>query len=133
MTALINDRNTHFKDGINLPFKMAGNTEIFAGSLVVANAAGFAVPGYAATGLVALGRAEAHIANSSTDGTKDVVVLRKKAFLFANLTADPVVQADMGRPCYIADDQTVCHSAAGKSVAGTVVGLEAGNVWVYIG
>lgn len=134
MAALTADRNTLYKDGEELPFPVAANAVIFAGSLVVANATGYAAPGTAAASLIALGRAEEYVNNNpGADGAKVVRVRRKKAFLFANLVADPVVQADTGKPCYIADDQTVCHTAAGKSIAGTVVGLEAAGVWVHIG
>lgn len=134
MAALIADRNTPYKDGEELPFLMAANVIIFAGSLAVSNATGYAAPGSAATGLIALGRAEEYVNNNpGADGAKTVRIRRKKAFLFANLVADPVVQADVGRDCYIADDQTVCHTATGKSVAGKVMGVEAAGVWVYIG
>ena len=134
MAALTADRNTLYKDGEELPFAVAANAVIFAGSLVAANATGFAVPGTAVATLTALGRAEEYVNNNpGADGAKLVRVRRKKAFLFANLVADPVVQADMGKSCYIADDQTVCHTATGKSIAGTVVGLEPAGVWVHIG
>lgn len=134
MAALTADRNTLYKDGEELPFPVAANAVIYAGALVVSNAAGYAAPGSAAAGLIALGRSEDSISNNpGADGAKVIRVRRKKAFLFANSTTDAVVQADVGRPCYIQDDQTVCHTATGKSVAGTVVGLEAPGVWVYIG
>lgn len=134
MAALTADRNTLYKDGEELPFPVAANAVIYAGALVVANAAGYVAPGSAAAGLIALGRAEDSINNNpGADGAKIIRVRRKKAFLFANSTTDAVVQADTGKPCYIQDDQTVCHTATGKSVAGTVVGLEAAGVWVHIG
>ena len=134
MASLTADRNTLYKDGEELPFPVAANAVIYAGALVVANAAGYAAPGSAAAGLIALGRAEEYIGNNpGADGAKVIRVRRKKAFLFANSATDAVVQADTGKPCYIQDDQTVCHTATGKSVAGTVVGLEAAGVWVHIG
>ena len=134
MAALTADRNTFYKDGEELPFAVAANVVIYAGSLVVANATGYAAPGSAVAGLIALGRAEEYVNNNpGADGAKLVRVRRKKAFLFANSTTDPVVQADIGKSCYIQDDQTVCHTATGKSIAGTVVGLEAAGVWVHIG
>lgn len=134
MAALTADRNTLYKDGEELPFPVAANAVIYAGALVVATAAGYAAPGSAAAGLIALGRAEEYIGNNpGADGAKVIRVRRKKAFLFANSATDAVVQADTGKPCYIQDDQTVCHTATGKSVAGTVVGLEAAGVWVHIG
>ena len=58
MAALTADRNTQRKPGELLPFKLAAGVKIFAGSLVCANASGFAVPGSTAATLTYLGRAE---------------------------------------------------------------------------
>jgi hypothetical protein len=54
-------------------------------------------------------------------------------FYWANSGTDAVVQADLGRTCYIEDDQTVCHTSTGKSSIGTVKALDANGVWVFAG
>ena len=136
MAALTEDRNTPYKDGETIPVPVAAGKKIFAGSLVAANATGYAEPGSTAATLTALGRAESRVDNTNgTDGAASIVVARKRAFRFANLTADAVTQAEMGKDCYIVDDQTVAKTNGGstRSVAGKVLGVEADGVWVYIG
>lgn len=133
MTALAADRNTHFKDAEIVPVPVAAAKKIFAGSLVAANATGFATPGATATTLTYLGRAEETVDNSAgAAGAKTVLVRRNKAFLFANLAADPVTQASFGKVAYIVDDQTVAATDGGgtRSAAGKVVGVESGGVWI---
>ncbi len=124
------DRNTQMKDGELVPFKVATGVTIYAGSLVVANAAGFAAPGSAAAALTYLGRAEETVTNAGADGAVSVLVRRKKMFKWANKAGDLVTQALVGLSCYIEDGQTVRLTAAGTSVAGKVVAVEADGVWV---
>lgn len=132
MTALAADRNTAYQDAETISAPVAASTTIFAGSLVAANASGYAVPGSTATTLTALGRAEESVVNAGSAGDKSVLVRRLKAFKFANDGSDAVVQADLGKTCYITDDQTVSHTSTGKSAAGKVVKLDSDGVWVWI-
>lgn len=127
------DRNTQMKDGELVPVPVAASVKIYAGALVAANATGFATPGAVATTLTYLGRAEEQADNSAgAAGAISVLVRRKKAFKFKNHAADLVVQADLGKVCYIVDDETVAktNGAATRSAAGTVVAVEADGVWV---
>lgn len=126
------DRNTQMKDGELIAVPVAANAKIYAGALMVANAAGYAAPGSAAFSLIYLGRAEESVDNTGgLDGAKTVLVRRGKAFKYKNSGADAVTQAELGRPCYIADDETVAKTSGGtRSVAGIVVGVEADGVWV---
>lgn len=133
MTALTVDRNTPHKDAEIIGFQVGANVKIFGGSLVVANAAGFAVPGLTATTVTYLGRAEESVNNlGGADGAKTVLVRRKKAFKFGNLPADLVTQADVGKNCYIVDDQTVAKTNGGntRSIAGQVLAVEPDGVWI---
>lgn len=135
MAALTQDRNTPLKDAELISFLVAATTKIYAGSLVVANASGYAAPGSVATTLTALGRAEEQVDNTAgANGAKSVNVRRCKAFKFANHGADLVVQADVGKTCYIVDDQTVAktNGTSTRSAAGKVLAVEADGVWVYI-
>lgn len=132
MTALAADRNTAYQDGEMIAVPVAAATTIYAGSLVAANSSGYAVPGSTATTLTALGRAEEQVVNAGSAGDVTVRVRRAKAFKFANDGADAVVQGDLGKTCYITDDQTVSHTATGKSAAGKVVRLDSDGVWVWI-
>ena len=133
MTALVADRNTPMKDGKLISVPLAAGVKIFAGSLVAATATGLATPGATATTLTYLGRAEEQIDNTSgAASAKSVLVRKGEAFKFANLAADPVTQASMGKVCYIADDQTVAltNGGATRSAAGIVIGVEADGVWI---
>jgi hypothetical protein len=133
MAALIADRNTPLKDGKLISVPLAANVKIFAGSLVAASATGLATPGATAATLTYLGRAEEQIDNTGgAASAKSVLVRRGEAFKFANLAADPVTQASMGKVCYIADDQTVAltNGTSTRSAAGIVIGVEADGVWV---
>lgn len=133
MTATTEDRNTHYKDGEELPFPVSAGEICLAGTLAVLNG-GFAEGGTTAVGLIAQGRFEETVDNSAgADGDLIVRIRRKKAFLFANsAAADEIAQADVGADCYIVDNQTVAKTdgAASRSVAGEVVGIETNGVWV---
>jgi hypothetical protein len=128
------DRNTLLTDGEVIAVPVAAGAKIYAGALTVANATGFGAPGSTATTLTYLGRAEEYVDNTAGgDGAVTVRVRRKKAFCWKNAAGDAVTQASLGKPCYIVDDETVSKTNAGgntQSVAGTVIGVDAGGVWV---
>ncbi|MEW6595657.1 MAG: hypothetical protein AB1413_12385 [Thermodesulfobacteriota bacterium] len=131
--ALTADRNTTMKDGELISVPVAANVKIYAGALVAANATGYATPGATATTLTYLGRAEEFMDNTGgADGAKSVLVRRNKAFKFKNSGADAVTQAELGKVCYIVDDETVAktNGTSTRSAAGKVVGLDSDGVWV---
>ncbi|MDW7643445.1 MAG: hypothetical protein SCI25_00220 [Desulfuromonadales bacterium] len=134
--ALSADRNTPMKDGELIAVPVAATAKIYAGSLVVANATGYAAPGSTALNLTALGRAEEYKDNSAgADGALTVLVRRGKAFKFANDGVAPVTQAAVGKTCYIVDDETVAATdgTGTRSAAGTVIAVDSDGVWVEIG
>lgn len=133
MSALTADRNTLSQRADVIGVPVAAGATIFAGSLVVANASGYAAAGSTATGLTYLGRADEYQDNTSgANGAINVRVRRKDAFYWANSSTDPVTQASLGKVCYIVDDQTVSATSGSntQSAAGIVVGLDANGVWV---
>lgn len=133
MTATTQDRNTPLKDGELIVVPVAAGVKIPAGTLVAANAAGYATPGATSATLAYLGMADAGVDNGAgTDGAVGVPVRRGKAFKWANDGGDPVTQASLGRACYIVDNQTVAktHGTNTRSPAGLVVGVDADGVWV---
>lgn len=132
MAALTADRNTPMKDGELISVPVATTKKIFAGSLVAADANGYATPGAVAATLTALGRAEETVDNSAGGNGAKSVNVRRGVFRFANKAGDLVTQALLGKPCYIEDDQTVRLTATGASIAGTVMGVDADGVWVRI-
>lgn len=133
MSALNSDRNTPYREGDVLVLGVAAGAKIFAGSLVCANATGFAVPGSVSTTQTYLGRADVAVNNvDGVDGARGVKILRKKAFHWANHPADLVTQADLGKTCYVVDDQTVAktNGANTRSAAGRVLEVTSSGVWV---
>ena len=132
MVALTSERNTRLRIGDLRLEPVAAAVKIFGGSLVMRNAAGYLTKGATATGCIGVGRAEKTVDN--TAGALGALSLdyRLGSFLFANLAADLVTIADIGKPCFIADDQTVARTdgTATRSRAGIVEGLEATGVWV---
>lgn len=136
MTALTKDRNTPVREGELFSFGVATNVKIFAGSIVMLNATGYATKGATATGQIAAGRAEALADNTGgADGAISVDV-RAGVFKFANSAAgDAITIAEVGDTCYIVDDQTVAKTdgTGTRSAAGKIVGVDSDGVWVRIG
>jgi len=135
MAALTKDRNTPERSGKDFQFPVAAATRIFAGSLVVLDA-GVAKPGAADTGLVAVGRADAHADNSGGSAGDVTVPVRTGVFRFANSAgADEIALADVGADAWIVDDQTVAKTdgTASRSKAGRIMDVDAHGVWVSIG
>jgi hypothetical protein len=133
MAALSAARNTQQRIGENFAFPVKASTTIHQGSLVVLDA-GYAAPGRAATGLIAVGRAE-HSATAVSAGDA-VAEVQRGVFKFANsASADLIAQADVGADCYIVDDQTVAKTSATstRSRAGQIVAVDSDGVWVQIG
>lgn len=136
MAALTNVRDTsEIAQGakyLSLPVK--GATTIFQGSLVALNANGYAVPGAKAADLTAAGRAEETVENKGGDGEL-VIRVSRGVFVFNNTatTENKITQANVLKPCYIEDDQTVTSLADGASVAGTVIRVDEEGVAVEIG
>lgn len=133
MVALSTERNTRARIGDLRVEPMAATVKIWGGSLVMRNAAGYLTKGATATGCVGVGRAEKTVDNTGAAGAVSAEY-RIGLFLFANSTAgDQITIADIGKLCYIVDDQTVAKTdgTATRSRAGIVDGIEAsGAVWV---
>ena len=132
---LTKDRNTPRRPGEVLAVAVAAGAHIYGGSIVAAKAAGYAAPATAAPGLLCLGRAEEEVNNfAGADGAEKVLV-RRGVFQWGNSAdADRITAADIGRTCYMVDDETVAktHAVAARSAAGTVVAVDANGVWVAV-
>lgn len=133
MTALSADRNTPMELGDLRTGAVAAAVKIFAGAIVMRNAAGFLTPGATATGAIGAGRAEARADNSSGGAGAIDARFRPGIFRFANSAAgDLITAAEVGKACWIVDDQTVAKTSATstRSRAGIVRALDATGVWV---
>ncbi len=135
MSALAAARNTKERTGDVEEYPAKASTTCYQGGLAVLNA-GYAAPGTAATGLVAIGRFEETCDNSAGAAGALKARVKRGKFLFANsASTDLIAQADVGADCYIVDDQTVAKTSATgtRSRAGIIVGVETAGVWVQIG
>ncbi|WP_126977461.1 hypothetical protein [Frigidibacter oleivorans] len=136
MAALTANRNTpQLLDPAPAPRRglAAAGAMIFAGAMVMRNAAGTLVKGSTATGLVGAGRAEELVDNSAGSAGDAYVVYAPGVFRYANSAgADEITAADIGNVCYAVDDQTVAktHATNTRSPAGTVEDIDELGVWV---
>lgn len=135
MPALTQDRNTPRLQGDVFSGLVAAATTLFAGALVMRNAAGYLVEGQTATGLVAVGRAEERVDNSTGANGDLAAKFRPGIFQFANSAgADEITIAEIGDVAYAVDDQTVAATdgSSSRSPAGIIVDVDAQGVWVRI-
>ena len=133
MVVLNTERNTALRLGDLRYDLVAASMKIFGGALVMRNAAGFLTKGAVATGCFGVGRADETADNSAGVAGALGLNYRTGCFAFANSAAgDLIVQADIGKLCYIVDDQTVAKTdgTGTRSRAGIVEGLEGAGVWV---
>ena len=130
MSKLSENRNTPelHVGAVKYHYERTADGEIYAGSLVGQNSAGNAVAAADTTNLVVLGRAE----NSAVAGEK--VVSKKGCFLFENGEGgEALTVADIGKDCYIVDDQTVGKiGGTNKIKAGKIIDVTADGVAVLI-
>jgi hypothetical protein len=119
----------------NREIGVAAATKIYAGTIVALDASGNAVPATTATGLVIVGVAQALADNTSGAAGAIKVKAKPGVYKMYNLGADAVDANDLGRTCYVTDDQTVSETDGGatKSPAGKVFQLDSDGVWVAIG
>lgn len=133
MPALTANRDTPTRDGVTFSVPVAAAKKIYAGALVALDASGNATPGAAATTLIGLGRAESLVDNSAGSAGDVSVEVRKGVFRFGNsASGDLITRAEIGDNAYIVDDQTVAKTdgTGTRSVAGKIVDVDAGGVWV---
>lgn len=134
MTALTANRNTSaWAGGNRRQGAVAAATLIYAGAMLMRNAAGDIVEGQTDTGLTGVGRALELVDNSSGSAGDLTVDYDEGIFRFANsAAADEITKADIGNLAYAVDDQTVAKTdgTSTRSKAGIVAGVDAAGVWV---
>ncbi len=133
MTAMSQARSLIEIEGVFSEAPMKGATTILQGALVVSES-GLAVPGKTAASLTVLGMARETVVNSGADGARKIP-FKRGIFKFFNLGADAVVAGDVGKDCYVVDDQTVAKTSNtnARSVAGKVMAVESDGVFVRVG
>ena len=141
MAALTGPRNTlrrgdyHYTE--ELPVK--ANSVLHHGGIVATDATGYVVPGAVSTALKLPGRfnasPERKLDNTGGANGAKTGKVEYGTFRWANSSAgDLIVQADVGQPCYIVDDQTVAktNGTNTRSKAGTIVAVDSSGVWVFM-
>jgi len=133
MTAMTQARQPVEMEGNYSPAPVKGATTIHQGALVVMEA-GLAIPGKTGLNLIVLGIADRTVKNTGADGAEKVLAKRTVAKLF-NLGTDPVLPGDVGKDCYIVDDQTVAktNGTNTRSVAGKIIQVDSDGVFVRAG
>jgi hypothetical protein len=100
----------------------------------ISTATGYATKGATATTLVAVGMRPRNGRQLGRRGRRPArAVDREGWFRFANSAAgDLIALADVGKVCYIVDDQTVAKTDGGgtRSVAGRIRDVDAQGVWI---
>jgi hypothetical protein len=132
MAALNSERDTKLRTGDLREEPVAASVKIWAGALIMRNAAGYLTRGATATGCVEVGRAEQTLDNTGAAGSA-TVEYRVGTFLFSNSGGgDQITIADIGDVCFIVDDQTVARTdgSGTRSRAGIVDGIDSAGVWV---
>lgn len=131
MSALAADRNTPEAIGADRQGLLGANQTVYAGALLMRNAAGQILAGAVATGSFGVGRAEEQVASTTAGVT--TVNYKPGIFRFANSAAgDLITTAEIGTACYVVDDQTVAKTSGTntRSPAGVVDSVDAQGVWV---
>ena len=125
MSALAVDRETPVQGQVirSRPYKMAA-VEIFAGSLVALNAAGYLTPAANTAGLRVVGVAQTTIDNSAGAAGDETMVVDEGVFLFEN-GSPALTQAHVGSTIFAQDDQTVSSSSTQGIKAGVMLGIDA--------
>lgn len=135
MTAIAADRSTPCRHPeaarLLVSYPVAAASVCYKGALV-AITAGYAASAVAAAGAIVVGIAEETVDNSAgLDGAKRVLVSSGNSF---RLVGSGIVAADVGKPAYLADNQTVTDATGTYGiVVGVIEELEATDVvWVHV-
>lgn len=122
MTNLAADRNTPRVEGDVKSLPMSAS-KIYAGAIVCRNATGYAAKGAVSTTLIGVGRADEQVDNSGGNPGDKRIRVREGKFIFNNSSAgDLITIADIGKPAYIVDDNTVAKTSGTntRSIAGFI-------------
>lgn len=136
MTALAAQRDTRAQVGSPIPVEIGRGAAVdicYRGGMAAINASGYLAPaGLAATDTV-VGRFKQTVDNSAGSAGDLTATAEQGVFRWAN--GDSIVAADIGSPCYAADDQTVSKSdsAGTRPFAGLIVDVDSSGVWVLQG
>ena len=133
MVALTASRNTPAALGDIRSIPLPAGGKIFQGGMVQVTATGYAASASATAANITIGRADETVDNTAGANGDKSIKARRGVFRFANsAAADLIARTEIGKPCYVVDDQTVAktNNAGARPVAGTVFGVDPQGVWV---
>jgi hypothetical protein len=123
--SLSNERNTPYRKGELRTFEAGGT--IHAGALVALDSTGKAIPAAPMSGAVVVGVGQ----NSVSSGGK--IEVKRGVFPFEVVSGASITLADVKKPVYVVDDQTVTPVSSGAAiVAGKVFDVDAEGAWIEI-
>ena len=129
MTALSKDRKVIRRDGKELQIAAKSGVTIHQGALLMLDGSEV-IPAKTATGKTVVG-----FATAPAKGGEKVNIERGVIDFDNSTSSDAITVAEIGKDCYVVDDQTVAKTDGSKtrSVAGKVSDVSDGRVWVKIG
>ncbi len=135
MAALTADRDTLEKaSGYSQTHAEVGasSTQFYKGGIIVLDQAdGLFKKGVTGTGLIAVGRCSENYLTGAGNTRK--ITARSGIFKYGNsASADLIAADDIGKDCFIVDDQTVAltNGTSTRSRAGKIYGVDTDGVWV---
>ena len=137
MAALTANRETPRRaspDDRRLAYAPVASDEFYIGGIVAVDTADSKLkPGATSTTLVAVGVcAERYTSPASVPSTKYVKLMTGTHRFDNSAAADLIALDDIGKVCYIVDDQTVAltNGGATRSIAGRIEDVDSSGVWV---
>jgi hypothetical protein len=109
---------------------VAADTRIFLGTQVATDSDGRAVPASDTAGLRVIGRAEEEVDNRDGAAGAKSIRVKRGVFRYKNSATQAVDADDIGKECFIEDDETVAETSTHKVKAGRVVDVDSAGVWV---
>jgi hypothetical protein len=131
MSAATAEINTPERPGITKSYPLAAATKVFAGTIGALNSSGYLVPASNADGLRVVGRVEETVDNSAGSAGDLGAPVKEGVFQWNNSASSAVDPDDVGKFCYVEDDNTVAEAITSHAVkAGRVVEVDSAGVWV---
>lgn len=133
MAALTSSRAIQSKPGILFSYPVLANAVIYQGAIVVIGSNGYAKAGVTGTGLTTVGIARESVnATGLSNGAATVEVEEMIAGVFSAGGGDLITFDDVGKFCYLVDDQTVGLTSATntRSLAGIIRSVEGSLIFV---
>ncbi len=114
MPACTADRNTTYREGLELEFPVKAATRIYGGSMVAVDSTGYAVPAANTAGHKLVGIALEQVNNSS--GANGAVSIRVRTAGVFEFGATSISQANVGADMFVVDDQTFDDVDPGQGI-----------------